>query len=59
MSDDADRAYQRVVKATERMDKAWKNRSTDRAEMEVALKELNEAGVALANAWNEQDKPAG
>lgn len=52
MTDEADNAFARVMRATKRLDEAWEKRSEAREELSLAIKELNDAGEALVQAWN-------
>jgi hypothetical protein len=59
MTDDSEAALRRVVKATERVERAWETRVEASDELDAAIAELNEAGTALAQAWNEREVSAG
>lgn len=55
---DAERAWDYLVDATERVHKAYPKRSQEPRNFQTVLADLNEAGTALASAWEERQKAA-
>jgi len=58
MPDEAERAYERVKRASAHLDEAWKNRVQEEEGLDAALTELSEAGLALVEAWKARERTA-
>jgi hypothetical protein len=48
----ADKAFDRVMRAAKLLDEAWQNREDSPTEASHALGELNAAGESLVQAWH-------
>ena len=52
MAEEPDEAFERVVRATDQLKKAWEQRAEARDGLLRAIQEQNEASSALAVEWN-------